>query len=449
MKLKLLISIALLIVMITSAFSCRLTSPEVREKLKPVKLTWWRPWDSTADVSDLINGYQALHPHVAISYKKFRYEEYEQALLNGWAADEGPDIFSLNNNWVRQYQNNIALPPETTAVPRTIVTGPTFKQTRKVVIQTLKFPNANDIKSLFIPPVYSDVIDTFQVLALPIAADTLVLYYNRDLLNKAGLPQPPKTWLEFKDAIKKLTLLDDNDQIVQAGAGLGSAKNVARYTDILALLMLQNGTDMTAISQALNSEKNYYPGLTALNFYVSFADPTKETYTWNLQMPDSLETFINGQSAFFFGYSYDLRNIQASNPKLNFDIAPMLQISTNQNLAANLANYWVESVSKKTANPEVAWDFLLFASTQKDPLRQYLDKARKPTALRALIIEQEKDYDLKPFVSQLLTSKSWYQGKNFNLVETIFAEMIDSVVTGLVPTQDSLNRAAEKLKKTY
>jgi len=449
MKTKITIITLTLIALATTGFSCRGCTPaDVAKKLQPIKLTWWRSWDSSSDVSDIINAYQRLHPHISISYKKLRYEEYENALLNAWARDEGPDIFSLSNTWVRNYQNQIAEPPEKTAVPRTVVSGPSFSQSTKTVIKTLKFLTPNDIQDKFVPPVEKDVIVDDKILALPLSVDTLALYYNRDLLDKAGIPHPPATWIEFKEAVKKLTLVDDYDQIVQTAAGLGTAANVTRATDILALLMLQNGTNMSAINQPAKSEGTYYPGLEALKFYTDFADPTKETYTWNLKMANSQDAFINGQSAFFFGYSYHLPIIQTRAPKLNFDIAPMVQISTNRNVATNIANYWVESVSKKTAHPEEAWDFLMFASTQEF-IKQYLEKTHKPTALRSLVVEQEKDYDLKPFASQLLTAKSWYYGKDFNKTEKIFIEMIDSVVAGLYTPQNALNRAAEKIRHTY
>lgn len=447
-KSKLTIITLTLIALTTTAFSCRCTPPSVAEKTKPIKLTWWRPHDSSADTADLINAYTRLHPHVSISYKKLRPEEYESVLINAWARDEGPDIFSLANTSIKKYQKNISPPPEKTLVPRLIVSGPSFNQTTEVIIQPKNFPTPNDIKNIFVPAVASNVVINNKVLALPLFVDTLALYYNRNLLNKAGVTTPPATWLDFKAAVQKLTLLDSDDNIVQAAAGIGAAANVSRSTDILSLLMLQNNADMQAINRPSGSGNSYYPGTEALIFYTSFSDPTKETYTWNSQMPEALDAFVNGQAAFYFGYSYSLPIIQARAPRLNFDIAPMVQISTNQNVATNLASFWAESVAKKSKNTEAAWDFLIFA-TNSEYTKQYLEKARKPTALRSLIIEQEKDYDLKPFVSQLLTSKSWYQGDDYTQVDSAFNEMITNASQGLLSPQDAINRAAQKISKTY
>ena len=53
-----------------------------------------------------------------------------------------------------------------------------------------------------------------RVFGLPLAVDTLVLFYN-DLLNESGFPESAKTWSEFLQ-ISKLTRLGDNNSIIQS-----------------------------------------------------------------------------------------------------------------------------------------------------------------------------------------------------------------------------------------
>jgi multiple sugar transport system substrate-binding protein len=45
------------------------------------------------------------------------------------------------------------------------------------------------------------------VYGLPIAASARALYYNKDLLAKAGYPNGPKTWNDVIDASKKLKVM--------------------------------------------------------------------------------------------------------------------------------------------------------------------------------------------------------------------------------------------------
>ncbi|PKL72168.1 hypothetical protein CVV26_02760 [Candidatus Kuenenbacteria bacterium HGW-Kuenenbacteria-1] len=441
--------------LLTTGFGCSFMSKEVREAMKPVELNYWRVLDNETDAQDdfteIINNYKAIHPNINIIYKKLRYKEYEEELLNAWAEDRGPDIFSIHNTWVGKYKNKILPMPKELIIPQTIVTG-TFKKEPKIIIQPKATPSLKEFKNKFVDVVYKDVIKEGQVYGLPLSIDSLVLYYNKDILNSARIPLPPTTWSEFIEMIPKITIIDKENNIIQAGVALGTAQNITNATDILSLLMMQNGTQMidennrATFNLSSQTQKDIIPGEQALTFYTDFANPTKETYTWNEQMPEALDLFIQGKSAFYFGYSADLFSIQNQAPKLNFSIAPMLQIEGNSEI--NYANYWLETVSKKTEHSNEAWDFILFA-TQEEQAKLYLEKTKKPTALKNLIKKQMEDYDLSIFVNQILTAQSWYRGNVGDLIKKIFNELIEGTLRGDGEIQKLLNTAVEKINQTF
>ena len=423
----------LLIVIITAGFRCKFVPEKVKKRIEPVKLVYWRVWDSPDSFSQIIGNYRAIHPHIEITYRKLRYEEYERALLEAWAEGRGPDIFSIPNTWLTKYQKFILPLPGKTTMPYVVVTGPACKRTEEIVLKDQPSLSLRDLKNNFVDVVFDDVVRNNQIYALPLSIDTLVLYYNRDLLNNAGIAQPPTNWTELKDDVEKLTIQDKTGNIIQAGIAMGTAENITRSTDILFLLMMQNGTLMTSgqratFNQPLAADPNYFPGQEALRFYTDFANPAKETYSWNTEMQNSLDAFIEGKVALFFGYAYHLPTIQARAPKLNFGItsAPQIEGSLKQ---VNYANYWIETVFFKTEYPNETWDFLQFATAQGN-VDSYLNSVKKPTALRGLISQQLEDFDLAPFAQQVLTAQSWYHGQDFEAVEGIFKEMITSINGG-------------------
>jgi ABC-type glycerol-3-phosphate transport system substrate-binding protein len=162
-------------------------------------------------------------------------------------------------------------------------------------------------------------------------------------------------------------------------------------------------------------------------------------------MTNSLTAFAAGKVAIYFGYSYDLpRILAASKGKINLGIAKMPQIQGGQDV--NYANYWVETVSSQSQHKNEAWDFILFASDKKYVV-SYLNKTKKPTALRALINSQLKDDQLNVFASQLLTSTNWYVGKDANQAEAAMKEMIEAVVNGEDP-QQAMEFAANRIQQT-
>lgn len=447
---KIFVLILILLLLATTGFSCKCVPKGVKEKMEPVRLTYWRVWEGSDAFSKLINDFRVMHPNMTITVRKLRLAEYEQALLEAWAEDRGPDIFAIPNTWLGKYQKFIKPMPDKMELSFEEIKG-TIKKEKVYTIRDVPGWSLRELRDNFVDVVQQDVLIDGKIYGLPLALDTLVLYWNRDLLNNAGIAEPPADWTEFAQQVKKLTLVDKRDNIIQAGAALGTAQNVENAGDILSLLMLQNGTRMmeggrASFNQASKDDPGYFPGEEALRFYTDFANPNKEVYTWDENQPSSLDAFIQGKAAFFFGYSYHLPLIKAQAPKLNFDIAQMPQIKGTLR-EVNYADYWVETVSKKTKYPDEAWGFLKFASEVKN-VQSFLSQTGKPTAHRALITKQLEDFDLRTFAGQVLTAKSWYQGNNFPAVVEIFGEMIESVVAGTADIKQAITTAAQKVNQT-
>jgi len=458
MKKKLFILGLLLAVITTTGFGCKTVSKDVQQKMQPITINYWRVWDGPDDFEPLIQAYQQLHPFISINYRKLNYDEYEQALLEALAEDRGPDIFSIQNTWTRKYQSKLAPLPASISMVYPITKG-TLKKEVIPEMRTSKSITATDVKNNFVDTVYGDVVlnDNGQpkIYALPLALDTLAMYYNKDLLNNAGIAELPAFWnKDFQQAVRKLTKQDLKGDLIQSGVALGGSNNIERSADILAALMMQNGAimmDGNAVSfnliPPLFQERGYNPGMEAARFYADFANPAKEVYTWNSQLDNSLKHFIDGKLAIFFGYSYHLPIIQAQSAKLNFAIAKFPQIEGNPN-EANVANYWVEGVSTKSKYINESWDFIQFMTTKPEQVKKYLDLTKHPTALRSLINEQLNNDDLKVFASQLLVAKSWYRGKDFPAAEKAINEMVDAIVANPEQLESAVNVAAGRVQQT-
>jgi ABC-type glycerol-3-phosphate transport system substrate-binding protein len=291
------------------------------------------------------------------------------------------------------------------------------------------------------------------IYGLPLYVDTLAMFYNPDLLNNAGITEAPKYWnKQFQQAVKKLSKQNNKGNLIQSGVAMGGAENIEKSADILALLMMQNGSLMTEGETVMfhsippGSEKKYNPGLEALRFYTDFSNPAKEVYCWNSNLGNSLDLFAQGNLAMMFGYAYHLPIIKALAPKLNFSVSRMPQIEGNTK-QVNYANYWVEVVSNKSKNVDAAWDFIQFA-TAAEQAESYLKVAKKPTALRALVNKQIDDLEIGPFAEQVLTAQSWYRGKDIRAAEKAFQGMIDMAIKDPAALEDVISETASKVQQT-
>jgi len=448
------ISLGLLgVFIITSGFGCKGASVAVQKSMEPITLNYWRVNDGSDALDPIIAKYTAAHPYITINYRKLRPEEYETELLNALAEDRGPDILSIKNTWTKKYESKLAPLPAVTPIVYIQVQG-TINKTQVPTIVNEKSLTLADLKNNFVDTVYDDAVINNQIYGLPLALDTLALYYNRDLLNNAGIAQVPLYWnQDFQNDVKKMTKVDAKGNIIQSGTALGTGNNINNFADILALIMMQNGAriiddnnnvTMNAVAPG-SSNNQYVPAVAALQFYLDFANPVKEVYSWSADLNNSTDAFVGGRLGFMFGYSDDLANIRARAPKLNFGIAPMLQIEGNNSV--NMASYWLESVSKKSAHQNEAWNFVEFM-TKAENAQVYLNNTKRPTALRNLIDGQKNDADLQIFAGQVLTAKNWYRGYDVKTAVTALASLIEDASKDGVKIADAMNTAANRILQT-
>jgi len=425
-----------------------------------VSLTYWRVFEGSDSFREIISAYRELHPNVNINVVEKRFEEYEDELVQAFAEDRGPDMFSVHNMWMEKYEPLITPLPDSLSMVYLEVQGTLQKETVAVIREEATL-SIRELQSNYVDVVADDVVRRYQassqsasenrIWGLPYSVDTLALFYNKDLLNAAGIPEPPATWTDFQSQVKELTLVDLDGGIVQSGAAIGTTENVERSFDIVSLLMMQNGTNMMGSSQATfaeipsSSSSRTPPAIDAARFYTDFANPVKEVYTWNEDQDNSFDAFANGTTAFFFGYAYHIPQLRARNPKLNFDIAPVPQIEGSRTV--NYANYWIEVVAKDTEHLDEAWDFIQFAAEAENVIN-FLQEADKPTALRSLINTQLDDLDLSVFASQVLTADDWYDGEDADAAEEALLNFVEDVLTGAEDLENELLKAQSQVNQT-
>ncbi len=436
---------------------------------EPVALEMWGVIDDANVYQPIIDLYRKSHPNVQITYRRLRLEEYEQKMLEGFADDRGPDVFLIHNDWTGKYLSKIQPMPKTTRIGQRTVSGTFGSDTSWTMVDEPTITLAN-YRSQFAdavaqdtirkvglvapqPGVPSDIQD--RIVGVPVSVDTLGMYYNKDLLNKAGILEPATNWVDFQSQVQKIVKLDqDGTSFAQMAVAMGTANNISRAVDILTALMIQNGTRMAndaglpsfqLTPPELANSRQEPPSYSALSFYTDFANPNKATYTWNALQPEALDAFIQGKTAFYFGYSYDLPTIRARAPKLSLGIAKLPQVS--ETAEKNIANYWFWTVAKKSKNTDVAWNFLNYL-IKPDTSKAVLDVMKRPAARKAQLAPQLDDEQIGVFASQVLTSTSWYKGNNPTTVQEAFAQLIADALNPQVEIAVSMRNTVLRIAQT-
>jgi multiple sugar transport system substrate-binding protein len=415
---------AMIILMLANALGFRFRN---NDRLQKSELVIWGLWDESDTMSQYIADFKREYNNVSIDYRKFTPQEYETELVNALAENRGPDIFAMHHTWYSKHKNKLAPMPEG--------------------VMTLK-----EYKDRFVDVVYDDFVVEDKIYGIPFYTDTLALFYNKDAFNDAGITAPPATWKEVQDIVPKLTKIDQFGNIKQSGIALGTGANINRSPDLLSVLMIQAGAQMTDpnnytaitfLQGKSQSGQNINPAELALTYYTDFANPKKEVYTWNSTLDNSIDAFYEREVAMMIGYSYQVEAIKAKAPRLNFAVSPLPQVSLESGLA-NYANYWGYGVSTQSKYPNEAYTFLKFA-TEKEQSQQYFLTTKRPTPRRDLVEIQSQDLDYGVFAKQILQAKTWRQPDN-NTVDKIFIEAVDNVNSGLLSYSRAMSQAQTQIQ---
>lgn len=369
----------------------------------PVTLTYWGLWEPETVMQTVIADFEREHPNVKINYEMQLPTQYRERLQAALNRGEGPDIFRFHNTWLPMLRRDLA------PVPAKILSADQFQNT-------------------YYKSAVRDLLLNNQFYGLPLEVDGLLLYYNVDLLKTAGL-NPPTTWDEFQETARALTTKDSFGNVVQAGAAIGTADNITHFSDILGLILYQNGTDFNNLTSEQASQ--------ALAYYTSFAETPNNV--WDNNKEDSIVSFAGGTVAMIFAPSWQYHTLKALNPQLNFAVVPVPQLPGAT--PVTWASYWVEGVSARLKNPQPAFEFLAYLSKPEILSKLYAEKAKIRefgTAYPRLDMAstQSSHPVLGAVILQAQNMRSWYlaskthdNGINDQII-TYFKDAVNAILQG-------------------
>lgn len=203
-----------------------------------INLGCWASSDSeTKLLDDQIQAFQNEYPNIVIK-KTVITGDYLQGIQSKIASKTAPDIYYLDVSLAEKFMTEGLIDP---------------------IDEYLTDEDKND----FFPNLLSGYQKNGKTYGLPKDYNPLVLYYNKDMLDKAGV-QPPTTWDELKTVAEKTT----KDGVI----GLCLENDAQRF----GAFILQNGGKINdGDKPAFNSPE----AIEALDFYYSFAkNKTGATY---------------------------------------------------------------------------------------------------------------------------------------------------------------------------
>ncbi len=208
---------------------------------------------------------------------------------------------------------------------------------------------------------FAPTIEAFQLLdelwCIPQNISSLVVYYNRDLFDAAGLPYPADNWTrdEFLAAARALTSdVGDDGRIDQYGVGI--SPNLFR----LAPIIWQNGGEL--VDDPTNPTRltlDTPEALDALQWLVDLQVEEGVVPDAVAEAAESSESrFLNGRLAMYFNSRRGVPTYRTIK-SFTWDVAPLPRGSQ----AAGILHSDAYCLAAAAADKEAAWQFIEFANS--------------------------------------------------------------------------------------
>lgn len=290
----------------------------------------WRQEDKAA-YAKLIAAFRKQHPDINVKFEAFEAANYNTVLSTALAGGTGPDIVQARSyGTLGVGKPDYLVPLDKTAVP-----------------ELSNFPDS----ALAAETMRADG----KLYAVPLASQTMLIIYNKELFEKAGVA-PPTTWDELVTVSK--TLKDKG--ITPFGNGTATAWQ--NETIVGALLSSQIGKafeqDVLA-GKADFTDPRFVGALTKLDEIKTYFAPNFS----GVDYAASQQLFATGRAAMFAGGSFEIANFLRQNPKLKLGLfaSPVAKAGDPRLVALYYdGGYAINAASK---NKEAALKFLRFLGT--------------------------------------------------------------------------------------
>jgi multiple sugar transport system substrate-binding protein len=371
-------------------------------------LTVWAMGNEGTKLKTLADAFMKDNPNVKVSVTPVDWGQAVTKLQTAIAGGSTPDVSQMGTDMMAQFGANQTFDP----VP------------------------ADIDKSAFFETAWNTNIVDGAAVGVPWYVETRLLYYRKDIADKAGITAPPATWDDLKTMAKALQEKGGS----KYGISLGT-KNWQEYVPFL----WSNGGDIADASgmPTLNSPQ----AVEALTFYDSFF---KEGLTPK-SVPEGFDitpAFVKGDFPMFFSGPWHLSLIKEAGGA-DFDgkwaIAPMPKKTTATSFLGG-SNVVVFNASK---NKPAAWAFVKFLS---DPATQAL-WYKTVTDLPAVQAAWDDptvagDPNVKMFGDQLKDTKAQPAVGTWSEVSAAINDALEKMTTGGTEPQaaaDEMQQQAESI----
>lgn len=313
--------------------------------------------------------FEASHPDTDIQIEMVPWGELRRRLATEMGQDNHPDLAIIDRRWLVDF-------------------------VKLDSVKALDDLITDEFKGRFIDVFLAAMMMDGKTRGLPFTASVRALYYNKDMLGKAGIAEPPKTWDELKTAAEKIAKLGSVYGYGLPGKGVGA--DIYYYYVMWAQgveIIDENGRSGLASDGAI----------AAVKFLKDLIDKGAAEPAVTSFPSESVEgLFKEGKLGMVIGGLRLAKEIREEGRGLNFGVAPIPAGPTGARGTYGETDALVLFKSAQNKNKEEAWKFVEFLYTTAQRARFTQDEGFLPVLKEETQAEYyANDAALKVFVELL------------------------------------------------
>lgn len=356
----------------------------------------------------LIEEYDKKHPNIHIKVSRIPWVGHEAKYRTALTVNSTPDIGRIDTGFLAELASNNA-------------------------IYALNEFGADGVKGEYLEAAINSNIYRGKIYGLPDQITGVCLFYNKDLFRAAGLDpnKPPKTWTEFIEYAKRLTIPEKN----QYGFGMNNSLWWSfPFFNTFGAKFLSND-HKTCL---LNSKE----GIEALRLKVDLYRKYKvEGGAWISGAINPEVGFLNKRYAMIFMGPWNVKNFKNAGINFGVSLIPAGPKGSSTNVGgSNLV------IFKSCKHPEIAYKILRYITGKYFQTKWALGLSQIPTNLRAYKQIDKKSHPiLSVFMEQMKLAIARPPLKNYGKIEEIINPEMEAALLGKKVVEDALNTSVKRI----
>ncbi len=374
-----------------------------------ITLTVWDYFENDAahgrQQIELLEAYEEENPHITFERTYVPNADLNQRISQGIAGNQLPDIVLVDN-------------PAHQA----------FAEAGAFADITEEVEEWGEAEHYYEGAWESTIFDG-RNYGIPNNSNALALFYNVDMLEEAGITEPPDTWEELEEVASQLTT---DDRYGFAFSAVRDEQGTFQYLPFL----WQAGADLDSLSspEAISS-------MELLQQMIDEGSMSENVINWDQQ--DLRTHFQLENVAMMVNGPWQVPNIRNEAEDLNWDVVTMP--AGNQEASILGGENW--AITSASEHKEEAWEFLKYTQQPEILGPTHEDGGRLPSRVD---VGDDDDYiwnqdeQLRVFIDQLETAQPRAYGSNYPEISTIIQESLQRSLMG-EDVEEVLNEADERV----